>query len=164
MLLPADGLGPLLASAGEEAVTTLGRVTGRAMGLRIAERLRPEGARASSMEGMVSHLGAELALAGLGSLSIERWGHALVIVVDHCPLAAGGDALLEAILSEAVGVAAERRVSAVHMARDGARARFLLTNGSAADRARQWLRTGATWGEVLSRLHSPPPAEGSQPS
>src|SRR5262245_15801444 len=110
VLVPADALGALCAEAGADAVTAFGRAIGRAMGLRVAARLTasadPEhagepgaGARSASLETMVDHLGAELSLAGLGSLGLERWGHALVVVVDHCPLGARGDVLLEAIIA-----------------------------------------------------------------
>lgn len=170
VLVPADALAALCAAAGPEAVATFGHAMGHAMGLRVASRLAPlagpdgdapTGARAASADTMVDHLGAELSLAGLGSLGIERWGHALVLVVDHCPLGARGDALLEPLLSEAVGTTTGRRVHAVLLARDGVRARFLLANGAAADRVRAWLGGGASWGEALTRLHAPS-AEGPQ--
>lgn len=173
VLVPADALGALLAAAGTGAVEVFGREVGRAMGARVVSRLAagvgPGGdaqaaVRATSVEGMVDHLGAELSLAGLGSLGIERWGHALVIVVDHCPLGARGDGLLEAVISEAVFALSGRRVHAVLLARDGVRTRLLLANGAAADRVRAWLQAGSSWGEALTRLHAPPPADGPQPS
>jgi hypothetical protein len=172
VLVPAEALGALCAAAGPEAMATFGRALGRAMGLRVAGRLGSlagsgeaphTGARAATVETMVDHLGGELSLVGLGSLSIERWGHALVVVVDHCPLGARGDALLEAVLSEAVLALAGRRVHAVLLARDGVRARFLLANGTAAERVRGWLEGGAGWGEALARLHAKP-SDGPQPS
>jgi hypothetical protein len=175
VLVPADALCALCAAAGEEAAATFGRAMGRSMGARVAARLAPlaeadeahpgeAGARAASIETMVDHLGAELSLAGLGSLGIERWGHALVIVVDHSPLGAGGDGLLEAVVGEAVGAATGRPVRAVLLARDGARARLLMTNGAVAERVRGWLRSGVVWGEALARLHAAPVPSGPQAS
>lgn len=173
VLVPADALGALCAAAGPDATATFGRAMGRAMGLRVAGRLAAPagagdaargGALSATVETMVDHLGAELSLAGLGSLGIERWGHALVIVVDHCPLGARGDALLEAVLSEAVGALSARSVHAVLLARDGVRARLLLANGAAAERVRAWLAGGSSWGEALTRLHATPPAGETQPS
>jgi hypothetical protein len=173
VLVPADALSALCAAAGDEAAGAMGRAMGRAMGLRVAARLAPlaqadegpqagGGARAASVETMVDHLGAELSLAGLGSLGIERWGHALVIVVDHSPLGTSGDGVLEAIVGEAVGVATGRHVRAVLLARDGARARLLMTNGAVAERVRGWLRGGVSWGEALARLHAAPAPSGPQ--
>ena len=171
VLVPAGALSALCAAAGDEAAGAFGRVMGRAMGLRVAARLAPlagadegpqGGARAASVETMVDHLGAELSLAGLGSLGIERWGHALVIVVDHSPLEASGDGVLEVIVGEAVAVATGRHVRAVLLARDGARARLLMTNGAVADRVRGWLRGGVSWGEALARLHAAVAPSGPQ--
>ncbi len=137
VLVPADGLAALCAAAGDEATAEIGRAMGRAMGLRVAARLAPlaeaegatqggGGARAASIETMVDHLGAELSLAGLGSLGIERWGHALVMVIDHSPLERAATGCSRRSLGEAVGVATGRHVSAVLLARDGTRARLLI--------------------------------------
>jgi hypothetical protein len=167
VLVPADALAALCAAADAGAVTAFGHALGHAMGLRVASRLAllavPEsaaqagsGARAASVETMVDHLGAELSLAGLGSLGMERWGHALVVVVDHCPLGARGDRLLEAVIGEAVGSATARAVAAILLARDGVRARLLLANTTSAGRVRAWLDEGVAWGDAITRLHAPP--------
>lgn len=173
VLVPGDALSALCAAAGEEAAGAFGQAMGRAMGLRVAARLatlaapdeahtEEAGARAASVETMVDHLGAEISLAGLGSLGIERWGHAMVIVVDHSPLGAGGDGLLEAVVGAAVGAATGRPVRAVLLVRDGTRARLLMTNGAVAERVRGWLRGGVSWGEALARLHAAPVPSGPQ--
>jgi hypothetical protein len=171
VLVPAEALGALCAAAGTEAVAAFGAAMGRAMGLRVAARLAalagPDdaagaGARAASVDTMVDHLGAEMSIAGLGSLGMERWGHALVVVVDHSPLGARGDGLLEAVVGEAIETATARPVRAVVLGRDGVRARLLLTGAASVERVRAWLREGVAWGDVLTRLHAPPaPAEPS---
>src|SRR5689334_22347123 len=87
LLVPADGLLVLARAAGPAAVATFGRSLGDAMGRRVASRLaEAEGVRAATVEVVVEHLGGELALIGLGSLGLERWGRALVMVVDQSPL------------------------------------------------------------------------------
>ncbi len=170
VLVPADALGVLCASASPEAVASFGAAIGRSMGLRVAQRLASAaapaeeggpaggatGARAAGVEAMVDHLGAELSLAGLGSLGMERWGLALVVVVDHCPLGSRGDRLLEAIVGEAIASATARHARAVLLSRDGPRARLLLASPSAAERVRGWLQEGVAWGDALTRLHAPP--------
>lgn len=170
VLVPAGALATLCASADAAAVAAFGKAIGQAMGLRVAARLasiaepdesgRAVGARAASVETMVDHLGAELSLVGLGSLGVERWGRALVVVVDHCPLGGPGDALLEAVLGEAIGAVAARPVNAVLLDRDSVRARFFLAGGAAASLVRTWLRDGVPWGDTLARLHAPPAPEG----
>ncbi|MFO0586010.1 MAG: hypothetical protein U0441_00655 [Polyangiaceae bacterium] len=167
VLVPADALGVLCASASPEAVASFGGALGRTMGLRIAKRLAdpaPREApssgdvRAASVETMVDQLGAEIALAGLGSLGVERWGKALVIVIDHCPLGPRGDRLLEHVVGEAIGSAAARDVRAALLGRDGARVRLLVTSPQAADRVKGWLQEGVAWGDALTRLHAAPKA------
>ena len=173
VLVPGDALGVLCASASAEAVASFGGAIGRTMGLRIAKRLSAgsdaDGAsssagpvRAASLEAMVDHLGAEISLAGLGSIAIERWGHALVVIVDHSPLGARGDRLLESVVGEAIASAAARNAKAVLLGRDGARARLLITSPEAAERVKGWLQEGVAWGDALTRLHAPKRAAEAQ--
>ena len=153
VLVPADALFALAALAGAEAGAALARSMGEAMGHRVAARLHAEGVAAAAVEVVVEHLGGELALAGLGSLGLERWGRALVLVVDHSPFGAGGDAFLEGVLAAAVEAAARRDVHALRLGRDGVRARFLLGGRAGTDKVRAWLAEGIPWGEALVRLH-----------
>jgi hypothetical protein len=159
VLIPADAL---LALAG--AADAVARALGAALGQRAAARLGEAGAAAAPVEAVIEHLGGELALAGLGSLGLERWGRALVLVVDHSPLGAGGDAFLEGVLAAAVAATVQRDgVRALRVGRDGTRARFLLGGPAGTDKVRTWLAEGIPWGEALIRLHQhgePAPARG----
>ncbi|MBK8253690.1 MAG: hypothetical protein IPK82_13610 [Polyangiaceae bacterium] len=166
VLVPADALSLLCETAGKEATSAFGKAIGRAMGLRVAARLA-EGRDAdevraavhrASVESLVDQLGGDFSIAGLGSIGIERWGHALVIVLDHCPMEQRGDGLIEVILSEAVTTLAARQTHAVLLERQSTRARFLLTNEAAAERVRAWLTSGSSWGDALARLHAPQPS------
>src|SRR5262249_55758598 len=86
LLVPAEALGALAAAAGAEATRAFGRTLGEALGRRAGGRLAEGGGlRGASADAVIEHLGGELALAGLGSLSLERWGRALVLVVDQSP-------------------------------------------------------------------------------
>jgi hypothetical protein len=165
VLVPADALLALAAAAGAGAATALARAMGTAMGRRVATRMK-EGAAAMAVEVAVEHLGGELALAGLGSLGLERWGRAAVLVVDQSPFGAGGDALLEGVLAAAVEEAAARRggVHALHLGRDGVRARFLLGSQAGTDKVRAWLAEGIPWGEALVRLHDAGSTMGLRPA
>jgi hypothetical protein len=104
---------------------------------------------------VVEHLGGELALVGLGSLGLERWGRALVLVVDQSPLGAEGDGLLEALLEGALEAAAGRAVRALRLGRDAVRARFLIGGAAGVEKVRAWLAEGVPWGDALVRLHAP---------
>jgi hypothetical protein len=134
------------------------------MGRRAAARLGNGGAAAAPVEAVIEHLGGELALTGLGSLGLERWGRALVLVVDHSPLGADGDAFLEGVLAAAVAATVHSDgVRALRVGRDGVRTRFLLGGPAGTDKVRTWLAEGVPWSEALIRLHHPPvdaPARG----
>lgn len=155
LLVPADALVGLAKAAGADAAATFGRALGEAMGRRVASRLAAgDGVRAASIEAVIEHLGGELALAGLGSLGLERWGRALVLVVDQSPLGADGDGVLAGALAGALEAAAGASVRALLLARDGVRARFLIGGSVGVDKVRAWLAEGVPWGEALVRLHA----------
>lgn len=163
LVVPADALLALARAAGPDAGAAFARALGEAMGRRVAARLSGA-ASAAAVEGVVEHLGGELALAGLGSLSLERWGRAVVLVVDQSPLGAEGDALLGAALAAAVEAAVRpgeassgpsRSIHTLRLGRDGVRARFLLGGRPGVDRVQGWLDEGVPWGEALVRLHQP---------
>jgi len=150
LLVPADALGALAAAAGAEATRAFGRALGEALGRRAASRL----AAPASADAVIEHLGGEMALAGLGSLSLERWGRALVVVIDESPLAAAGDGLLEAVLAGAFEAASGKAVHIIFLAKQAARARFLMTGSAGVEKVRTWLAEGLSWGDALIRLHA----------
>lgn len=165
VLAPAQALAALCAAAGPEATAAFARSVGAAMGRRVAARLAagPEGSvpgpaavRAASPEAVVDHLGGEIALAGLGALGLERWGRALVLILDRCPVGPEASGFLEALLEGALDAAAGRAVRAVVIDRDAVRARVFVGGGDAVGRVRAWLAAGVGWGEALVKLHVPP--------
>ena len=156
LIVPTEALAALARAAGPEAFQRFGAAIGAACGRRVASRLAAaNGVRAAGVGAVVEHLGGELAVTGLGSLSVERWGRALVLVVDQSPLGAEGDALLESVLEAALEAAAGERPRVIVLARDGVRARFLVTGHAGADKVRAWLNDGVSWGDALVRLHGP---------
>jgi hypothetical protein len=166
VLVPAEALLALAAAAGAEATATFARTFGEAMGRRVAARFSDQSEQSVSgtpVEVVVEHLGGELALAGLGSLGLERWGRAAVLVVDQSPLGAAGDGLLEGVLAGAVEAAAGRSVHALRLGRDGVRARFLLGGSAGTGRVRAWLAEGVPWGDALVRLRAPAETEAPAP-
>lgn len=150
VLVPADALLALCQSAGTEALVDFGRRLGTEAGRRAAERLGE--ARDASVEDVVNHLGGDLALLGLGSLGLERWGRALVLVVNHSPFGPTGDALVAAVLQGALQRAFGRDTGVVALERDDRRARFLVTSPRGAERVRAWLDEGTSWAEALAKL------------
>ncbi len=152
VLVPADALLALCNSAGEEALRDFGRKLGTEIGRRAGGRLGD--AAAAGLQDVLEHLGGDLALAGFGSLGLERWGRALVLTVANSPLGAAGDPLLAAVLEGAIQRALGRDASVVPLARDGESARLLVAGGNAAEKVRGWLGEGVAWGDALARLHA----------
>jgi hypothetical protein len=150
VLVPADALSDLCRAAGDEAVTDFGRRLGTAAGRRIAERLGDTSS--ASLEDVLEHLGGELALLGLGSLGLERWGRALVLTVDGGPFGQQLDVLLGAVLEGALQRAFARDCRAAKLVRDDRQVRFLIANAVSANKVSQWLGAGLSHGDVLTRL------------
>lgn len=151
LVIPSEALEKLCRSAGADAVRDFGRTLGTEIGRRIANRL--PAIQLASIEDVVEHLGGEMALMGLGSLSVERWGKALVFAVTDGPFGAAGDPLVSAILEGAMQRALSREVTPLFLDRDDNRARFLATTPEAAAKVEGWLAGGVKWGEALAQLH-----------
>lgn len=152
LLVPPDALLELCKHAGPESLTDFGRKLGTEVGLRITAHWGDSGENIS-VEGFVEHLGGNMALLGLGSVSVERWGKALVFVVESSPFGAAGDALLGAVIEGALQRCMGRDGRAVLLGRDADHVRFLMAGTAGAERVRSWLSEGKTWGEAIARLH-----------
>jgi hypothetical protein len=163
VLVPAKALAELCAASGADAVDAMGSAVGASVGVRLAGRLAGAdgGVRGVPVEAFIDHLAGELSLGGIGSLGAERWGRALLLVVDHCPFGAAGDRLVASLLGAAICSATKTDARCVLLARDGDRARFLVTGREAADRVSAWLGSGVGWGEALVRLHGASSAGGA---
>jgi hypothetical protein len=148
LLVPCAALHDLVLSAPTEAVEVLGRALGSAIGRRAAARL--EDPKSASMEAFVTQLAGEGALAGVGVLSIERWGRALVVVIEKSPLVG---TLLAPLVASAIEAAFGRRVWGALLSRDEHAARVLVASESAVERVREAIASGTAWGEALAMLH-----------
>lgn len=153
VLIPADALVDLCRAAGDEALSDFGRRLGTAVGRRIADRLG-DGASAATMEEVLDHLGGELAVLGLGSLGLERWGRALVLSIDGGPFGQQLDRLLGAALEGALQRAFGRDCHAVRLMRDDRQVRFLIASAASASKVNEWLGSGLSYGDALTRLQN----------
>ena len=147
LLVPTSALDDLVLSAPPEAVEALGRALGAAIGRRAAARMDPKSA---AIDAFVTQLAGEAAIAGVGALSIERWGRGLVVVVEDSPLSG---TLLAPLVAAAVEAASGRRVACALLSRDERTARVLLGSETGIARARGWIASGIPWGEALVKLH-----------
>jgi hypothetical protein len=150
VVIPSDALLALCEGASVDALRDFGRRLGIEAGRTMNDRLGE--AWQASLETVVEHLGGELALMGLGSLGLERWGQALVLSFNHSPLGWAGDILLGFILEGAMQRSFGRDVVAVKLVREAAQVRFLIAGHAGAYKVNGWLSQGVPWGEVLGRL------------
>lgn len=148
LLMPCSALDDLALSAPAEA-EVLGRALGAAIGKRAASRLADP--KAASVESFVTQLAGECAVAGVGLLSVERWGRALVVVVEGSPLAGP---LLAPLVASALEATLGKRVAAGLLARDAKVARVLVASEAAVGRALEAIAGGTPWGEVLAQLNA----------
>jgi hypothetical protein len=148
LLVPAEALNSLVRAVPPEAVEALARAMGSPLGKRVAARIaQPEEA---SVEAFVTELAGQAALCGLGALRIERWGHALVVVVERSPLAA---MLLGPLVASAIEAASGRRVRCAVLTHDERAIRVFVGSDTGVSRLRQWQASGVSWAAALARLH-----------
>ena len=147
LLVPTGAIDDLALSAPAEAVEALGRAIGTSIGRRAARRLGD--AQAASVEAFVTQLAGEFAVSGVGVLSVERWGRALVVVVAGSPL---NGTLLAPLVAAAIEASSGRGVACTLLFRDEHMARLLIGGVAGVDRVREWVASGMVWAEALSRL------------
>jgi hypothetical protein len=153
VLVTAEAIDMLANALGPAALPALGRSIGGAMGRAAARSLGgPEGVAEASLDAVAHALGLELALRGLGLLSIERWGRALILALDGPAIA--DDELNAQILEGALSMATARSTPCLPLGREGSVMRILVASVRTAARARGMLAAGLAWGDVLARLHS----------
>src|SRR5690606_36295904 len=167
VMIPARALVKLCRAAGEEETAELAHGVGEAMGRRVALRLAPDGSgdgddgkarrqaavRTAGLERVVAELAGEMAIAGMGCVSAERWGKALVLVLERSPFGDDGDDFVAAVLQSALQTMTASPARVVKLVRESERVRFLVVSGATVDAVRTRLDRGESWGAVLVALH-----------
>ncbi|MFO0737003.1 MAG: hypothetical protein U0270_14040 [Labilithrix sp.] len=150
LLVPAAALEALDRTT-PGALAHIGAEVGRACGARIVARLGGESeVRGATLDVIVTHLAGELAIAGLGSVSVEQWGKALVVVLANPNV--NSDGFLAAALAGAVSVAVGREVCMIPIGREGNVARFYIGTQQTMIRCRSLVSSGKSWMEILQAL------------
>jgi len=147
LLVPTNALTHLVAAAPPEAAEALGHALGEAIGRRARARLQD--VATASIEAVVTQLAGETALAGIGAVGVERWGRALVVVVEGSPLASP---LLVPLIASALEATFARRVWCTLLSSEGQAARVLVASERGVERVRSWIASGVPWGDALTRL------------
>lgn len=101
-----------------------------------------------SPEVVLGHAAGVLSLFGWGRLAFERWGSALVAVLEGAPALDEGRLGTAALLGGAVSALAGREVACVPV--EGAS--FLVVDPSIAEQVWSWAKEGVTLAELVGRL------------
>lgn len=147
--LPAHLLLRLCNQAGPNEAKDFARSLGQELGRRIADRMGDEKDQAN-IETWTEHLGGQLALVGLGNLSVEQWGRALVLRVEAPP--EGMTQTLEAVLEGALQRGLGKDTSIVGFER-GEQTEFLVVSEQTARKVRDMAQNGSLLGQVVEELH-----------
>lgn len=147
--LPAHVLLRLCEQAGESAQKDFAQGLGSDVGRRIVERLG-KAMQDASVEAWTEHLGGQLALLGLGDLSIEQWGKALVLVIDGAPQ--GTASIVGPLLGAAITRASGRSVQLIAFENESS-VSYLVVSAEGALHALELMRSGAGLGQVVEQLH-----------
>jgi hypothetical protein len=138
------------AKLGPEGARGLGLAMGKAAGARIASSLGGvTKVREASLDVVVNHLAGELSVRGVGLLTIERWGRAMVVAVEN-PCATSGE-LIAGIIEGAFVESTGRDLGTAPIG-DGNPVRVLLANPQSAARARALAGQGHGFSAVLTKL------------
>jgi len=90
----------------------------------------------------------------LGSLRVERWGRALLLVLDPCTLDERADEMLCGVIEGALESVAGRAASAIVVDRAGASVRLLVASRAAVARAKGLLEKGGSFVDIVTTLHT----------
>ena len=159
VLLPVSLLQTMLGAATDDTRRAFAKALGESIGHVATIRMNEEDFAAplalidASPEAALSELAAAWALAGLGSLGMERWGQAIVMTIDNSPLGREGEDVLEFVLEGMLARATSRSVRALRIERTRTRQRYFIGNANAVLRLRELLLRNAPWADALASLH-----------
>lgn len=108
--------------------------------------------RSLTLAEVVDVLGGEFALLGLGSLRVERWGDAMLFVLDPCALDDRADPFVEGIVEGVVETGGARAAHATVIDRSDETVRVLVAGAAATDRAKELAKRGTPFTEIVSEL------------
>lgn len=145
VVMPEHVAGPLVRLALDQGDQVLLSEIGAALGAEAAASLG-DGLVERSPESVLGHAAGVVALFGLGRLSLEQWGDAVVATLADAP-ALHGDGLA-ALLGGLFGALGGTDVGCV--AAGGGR--FLLVHPDVVDAVHGWVASGADVGAIAARL------------
>ena len=152
-LVPLLELRRLCDSAGKVATQGFARMIGKAMAQRMLHSMSKDSAKPSdvSIEEFVSHVGGQFALVGFGTITVETWGSALMLIVQHNELSVD---FVAALLSASIEQLLNEPVECVAVQHQQQTSRLLVTSDASREQVATWYRQGIPWHEMIARLHT----------
>jgi hypothetical protein len=148
LVLSTEVIGPLVSTAARHGDLTAVRALGKRIG-EDATRSLGDDARRGSPEAVLTHVSGTLALLGWGTLSLERWGSALVLCLAGAPSLDPDRLGLAALLGGVLTTLGGRDVACVPI---GGGARFVIVHPNIAETVWAWAKEGAELGQIVGRL------------
>ncbi len=157
VVVPASALLQLQAELDVPQLVNFGAALGEEVAGRLLEEL-PE-AKTASAATVADHLGAQLAVMGLGSLNLEFWGDAMVFALVGCPLLAPagthqpGEAIISGLLQAVLQRVFGKTARVLPLQKQDQTTRWLVCHEGVADRLSEWVNSGMGAANVLARLN-----------
>jgi hypothetical protein len=151
LVLSADVLGPLVSTAARHGDLTAVRGLGKHIGEDSARSLGAD-ARRATPEAVLTHISGTLAVLGWGTLTIERWGGALVLSLHGAPALDAERLGLAALLGGVLTSVGGQDVACVPIAASAGGSRFVVVHPGVAETVWGWAKDGADLASIVARL------------
>jgi hypothetical protein len=155
LVLAENVLAPLIATAVQHGDLTAIRTLGSQLGNIIAQAL-PAPANTLPPQQVISYAGSVMSLYGWGSLQLEQWGSALVVVVEGLPPLDEDNLAVAALLGGIFSTLSGSEVACVPMVRTN---KYLVVDPGIAETVWGWSKSGDNLATVVSKLSTPSASE-----
>jgi len=147
LVLSSDAVATLVASAAKHGDLTAVRALGKRIGEEAQASLASD-VRGASPEAVATHAAGVLSLLGWGAFSFERWGHALVIVLEGAPELDPGKLGLASLLGGMLTALSGRDIACVPVSSG----RFVVVHPSVAEQVFTWSTEGSDLAQIVAKL------------
>lgn len=148
LMLSEQVLSPLVNAAVESGDLTSIRMLGSELGTLTAQSLG-QPLEDVGPEVAMHHAAAMVAMFGWGTLALERWGDALVVIVEGTAPLDDEDLAIAALLGGLFSTLVGQEVACVPI---GEGSRYLMVDPSIAEEVWSWSRAGEDLPGIVSRL------------
>ena len=148
VVVPASVLAALVKASPADVRDRVARDFGAHLGRGVAKR---GSILEAGLEEAATSLASQLAVAGLGTCNLERWGRALVVHVTDSPI--DDASFVASVIEGALSAASAKPLSCTVLTGDNG-VRVLVASERGVLRVRGWIEQGTSWSDALVRLQS----------